>query len=60
MNKPLVVVGFFLTWHGWSSLQAATDGDGLLVCCVPLLGVLIVLFALGAVVFVMLRGRFYS
>ncbi len=49
----LAFVGFFLKWHVWSGFKSATDGDQTLLCCVPLLGLLIILvgLALAAVPF---------
>jgi hypothetical protein len=54
----MTVIEFLLTSHGGSGLLAALNGDGPLVCCVPILGILVVLLGLGATVYVMLRGKF--
>jgi uncharacterized membrane protein len=47
----LAFVGFFLNWYSFpgasgSGLKLATDGDQTLYCCIPCLGLLIVLVGL--------------
>jgi hypothetical protein len=53
----LAFVGFFLKWHAWSGLKSATDGDQTLLCCVPLLGLLIILVGLASAAVPFLRRK---
>jgi len=53
----LAFVGFFLKWHVWSGLKSATDGDQTLLCCVPLLGILIILVGLASAAVPFLRRK---
>ncbi len=48
-------VGFFLKWHTWTGLKLATDGDQTALCCVPLLGILIMLIGLASAAVPFLR-----
>lgn len=54
----LAFVGFFLDWWGnWSGLKNATDGDQTLLCCIPLLGLLIILIGLASAAVPFLRRK---
>jgi hypothetical protein len=53
-------VGFFLNWYSFlgtsgSGLKLATDGDQTLYCCIPCVGILIVLVGLALAVTTFLR-----
>ena len=52
----LAVVGFFFSWgFGTSGLELATDYDQPILCCIPLLGLLIVLVGLASAAVPFLR-----
>jgi hypothetical protein len=56
----MAFVGFFLNWYSFpgasgSGLKLATDGDQTLYCCIPLLGILIVLVGLALTAATFLR-----
>lgn len=48
-------IGFFFKWIGFSGLKLATDWDQTFLCCVPLLGILIMLIGLAAAAIPFLR-----
>jgi hypothetical protein len=57
MGGFFAFVGFFFKWHVWSGLKSATDGHQTLLCCVPLLGLLIVLVGLTSAAVPFLRRK---